>query len=55
LVGGTMAMYGQLIAPQFGTFFNWPLGAAMSFSILAVSLAILLLVYALLARVGRPA
>jgi spermidine/putrescine transport system permease protein len=53
LVGGKMAMFGQLIAPQFGTFFNWPMGAAMSFSILAVSLVILGLVYAALSRIGR--
>ncbi len=54
LVGGKMAMYGQLIAPQFGTFFNWPLGAAMSFSVLSVSLCIVALFYFLLSRVGRP-
>lgn len=55
LVGGKMAMVGQLIAPQFGTFFNWPLGAAMSFSILGLSLGVLAIVYALLQRVGRMA
>ncbi|MEO8668557.1 MAG: ABC transporter permease [Bauldia sp.] len=54
LVGGKMAMYGQLIAPQFGSFFNWPLGSAMSFSILSTSLVIVAAVYFLLARVGRP-
>jgi spermidine/putrescine transport system permease protein len=54
LVGGKMAMFGQLIAPQFGSFFNWPLGSAMSFSILAASLVFLALVYAVLARIGRP-
>jgi spermidine/putrescine transport system permease protein len=54
LVGGTMAMVGQLIAPQFGTYTNWPLGSAMSFSILSVSLIILGIVYAALSRVGRP-
>jgi spermidine/putrescine transport system permease protein len=54
LVGGKMAMFGQMIAPQFGSFFNWPLGSAMSFSILAVSLVVLGLVYAGLARIGRP-
>jgi spermidine/putrescine transport system permease protein len=54
LVGGKMAMVGQLIAPQFGTFFNWPLGSAMSFSILTISLVILGIVYAGLSRVGRP-
>ena len=53
LVGGKMAMYGQLIAPQFGTMFNWPLGAAMSFSALAASLAIVAAFGVLLSRVGR--
>lgn len=53
LVGGKMAMVGQLIAPQFGTYFNWPLGSAMSFSILAVSLVVLALVNGALSLVGR--
>ncbi len=55
LVGGTMAMVGQLIAPQFGTFFNWPLGAAMSFSILGLSLIVLAVVGGALSRIGRMA
>jgi spermidine/putrescine transport system permease protein len=54
LVGGKMAMYGQLIAPQFGTYFNWPLGAAMSFSVLGVSLVVVGLFTFLLSRIGRP-
>ncbi len=53
LVGGKMSMYGQMISPQFGSFFNWPLGAAMSFTILAISLAILAVVARALALVGR--
>ena len=53
LVGGKMAMFGQLISPQFGNFFNWPLGAAMSFSILFLSGIVLVLVYGLLLLVGR--
>lgn len=53
LVGGKMAMYGQLIAPQFGNFFNWPLGAAMSFALLAVSLCIVIAVHFLISRIGR--
>jgi spermidine/putrescine transport system permease protein len=53
LVGGKMAMVGQLIAPQFGTYFNWPLGAAMSLSVLAVSLVILTAIYWVLSLVGR--
>jgi spermidine/putrescine transport system permease protein len=53
LVGGKMAMVGQLIAPQFGTYFNWPLGSAMSFSILAASLIVLAIVNSGLSLVGR--
>ena len=54
LVGGTMSMYGQMIAPTFGNFMNWPLGAAMSITILVVALLLVLLANALLARIGRP-
>jgi spermidine/putrescine transport system permease protein len=43
LVGGKMTMIGNLIAPQFGQWFNWPLGAAMSFVTLAMALAALAL------------
>jgi spermidine/putrescine transport system permease protein len=43
LVGGKMTMIGNLIAPQFGQWFNWPLGAAMSFVTLAMALAVLAL------------
>lgn len=43
LVGGKMTMIGNLIAPQFGQFFNWPLGPAMSFVVLAMALVLLLL------------
>jgi spermidine/putrescine transport system permease protein len=46
LVGGTINMIGNLIAPQFGNFFNWPLGSAMSFLVLAMALIVLLLAYA---------
>jgi spermidine/putrescine transport system permease protein len=53
LVGGKMSMYGQMISPQFGSFFNWPLGAAMSFTILAISLVILAVVGRGIAQVGR--
>jgi spermidine/putrescine transport system permease protein len=43
LVGGRMTMLGNLIAAQFGEFLNWPLGAAMSFSLLAAAfLAVLI-------------
>ncbi|MGH6719313.1 MAG: ABC transporter permease, partial [Alphaproteobacteria bacterium] len=44
LVGGKINMIGTLIAPQFGNFFNWPLGAAMSFVVLGMALAMLAIV-----------
>ena len=44
----------MLFRSQFGTFFNWPLGAAMPFSILGTSLCIVAAVYFLLSRIGRP-
>ncbi len=53
LVGGTMTMMGNLIAPQFGSFFNWPLGAAMSFTTLGVAVTIVAAAAWLLGRVGR--
>jgi spermidine/putrescine transport system permease protein len=40
LGGPSSTMLGQFIAIEFGTRFNWPSGAAMSFSLLAVCLAI---------------
>lgn len=46
LVGGKMTLIGNLIAPQFGQFFNWPLGAAMSFTVLVMALVIFGLVNA---------
>jgi ABC-type spermidine/putrescine transport system, permease component I len=42
LVGGRMTMLGNLIAAQFGEFLNWPLGAAMSFSLLAAAFLVVL-------------
>ncbi|MEX2650792.1 MAG: ABC transporter permease [Alphaproteobacteria bacterium] len=44
LVGGKINMIGTLIAPQFGNFFNWPLGSAMSFVVLGMALAMLAIV-----------
>jgi spermidine/putrescine transport system permease protein len=41
LVGGKMTLIGNLIAPQFGSMFNWPLGSAMSFVMLAASVIII--------------
>lgn len=40
LVGGKMTLVGNLIAPQFGQYFNWPLGAAMSFVVLLLAVAV---------------
>ena len=37
LVGGKQTLIGNLIAPQFGMQFNWPLGSAMSFVMLAIA------------------
>jgi spermidine/putrescine transport system permease protein len=41
LVGGKQTLIGNLIAPQFGMQFNYPLGAAMSFVMLAISVAVI--------------
>ncbi len=43
LVGGKQTMLGNLIVPQFGTQFNWPLGAAMSIVMLITALAVIAL------------
>jgi len=50
LVGGKITMVGTLIVPQFGNFFNWPLGAAMSFTMLFLALLILAAMNLLMAR-----
>ncbi len=49
LVGGKQTLIGNLIAPQFGMQFNWPLGSAMSFVMLAVSAMVILLFSRLMA------
>src|SRR5258705_473169 len=53
LVGGKMSMIGNLIAHQFGEFFDWPLGAAMSFSVL-LSGGLMLAASAGLMQLWRP-
>jgi spermidine/putrescine transport system permease protein len=53
LVGGRMTMLGNLIAAQFGEFLNWPLGAAMSFSLLAAALLVIA-AFATLTGLVRP-
>jgi spermidine/putrescine transport system permease protein len=47
-VGGGTAMMGHFIENQFSFGFDWPMGAAMSFSMLAASLAVVLAFRALL-------
>ncbi len=53
LVGGKMAMIGNMIVPQFGNFFNWPLGSAMSYTLLVVAVLMIAALGALFAR-WRP-
>jgi spermidine/putrescine transport system permease protein len=49
LVGGKQTLIGNLIAPQFGMQFNWPLGAAMSYVMLAISVIVIFLFSRLMA------
>ena len=44
LIGGKITFIGNMIAPKFGKFFDWPLGSAMSFTMLTVSILIIVLV-----------
>jgi spermidine/putrescine transport system permease protein len=53
LVGGKMTMIGNLIVVQFGQNFNWPLGSAMSFAILASALVVVALAHGILS-LWRP-
>ncbi len=53
LVGGKITMIGNLIAPQFGTYFNWPLGSALSFLVLGLALVIVLSTNLVFSRRGR--
>lgn len=53
LVGGKVTMIGNLIAPQFGTYFNWPLGSAMSFLVLALALVVVATTNLLFGRRSR--
>jgi spermidine/putrescine transport system permease protein len=54
LVGGKLTMIGNLIAPQFGAQFNWPLGAAMSIVMLAAAVIVIYLFRLLVAFWSRP-
>ena len=44
LIGGKITFIGNMIAPKFGQFFDWPLGSAMSFTMLTVSILIIAIV-----------
>src|SRR4030095_1111697 len=49
-VGGGAAMMGHFIELQFSLGFNWPMGSAMTFTVVAVWLALVMLVRGLLRR-----
>ncbi|MBN9216374.1 MAG: ABC transporter permease [Mesorhizobium sp.] len=51
LGGGSGIMLGQFIVSEFSTRFNWPVGAAMSFSLMGVSALVISAIW--LAVVGR--
>lgn len=53
LVGGKITMLGNLIAVQFGQRFDWPLGAAMSFTILGAAVVVVFLTHGFLS-LWRP-
>ena len=53
LVGGKVVMIGNMVATQFGKFFNWPLGSAMAVTILLCSLAVVTVAQRLMAA-WRP-
>ncbi len=54
LVGGKLTMIGNLIAPQFGAQFNWPLGAAMSLVMLLAAIVVIYAFRLLVALWSRP-
>lgn len=53
LVGGKISMIGNMIAPQFGQKFDWPLGAAMSFVTLVISVGFVT-AFSMLVNLWRP-
>lgn len=53
LVGGKISMIGNMITPQFGQKFDWPLGAAMSFVTLVISVGFIA-VFSMLISLWRP-
>lgn len=53
-VGGGAAMMGHFVELQFSLGFNWPMGSAMAFTVMAVSLALVTLLRALLRKALQP-
>lgn len=53
-VGGGAAMMGHFIELQFSLGFNWPMGSAMAFTVLAVSLAVIVALRGALRRSLQP-
>lgn len=53
-VGGGAAMMGNFIEAQFSFGFNWPMGSAMAFTVMAVSLVTVLVVRSLLHQWLKP-
>lgn len=53
-VGGGAAMMGHFIELQFSLGFNWPMGSAMAFTVMAVSLTLVMLFRTLLRRGLQP-
>lgn len=53
-VGGGAAMMGHFIELQFSLGFNWPMGSATAFTVMAVSLSIVLVLHGALRRSLRP-
>jgi spermidine/putrescine transport system permease protein len=53
-VGGGAAMMGHFIELQFSLGFNWPMGSAMAFTVMAVSLALVMLFRGFMRRGLQP-
>ena len=53
-VGGGAAMMGHFIELQFSLGFNWPMGSAMAFTVMTVSLALVMLFRGALRRALQP-
>ena len=53
-VGGGAAMMGHFIELQFSLGFNWPMGSAMAFTVMAVSLALVMIFRGVLRRGLQP-